>query len=153
MIAPTTPIGSRTTSELPTFCSQVNWDVTSAIEPNAAMGSPTWTSWERTSGMPTSWVIRSARDSIWAPSASLTLVRMAVRSATGVADQAGKAAAAAATARSMSSRVPSGTDPMTSSVVESITSIDPDPEDGTQAPPMYNLSRTIAVMVGMVLPS
>ena len=59
-----------------------------------------------------------------------------MRSSSGVADQAGKAALAAATARSTSSVVPSGTVPMTSSVVESMTSIDPEPVDGTQAPSM-----------------
>ena len=59
-----------------------------------------------------------------------------MRSATGMADQAGKAALAAATARSTSSVVPSGTVPMTSSVVESITSMVPEPVDGTQAPSM-----------------
>ncbi len=59
-----------------------------------------------------------------------------MRSSTGRADHAGKAALAAATARSTSSVVPSGTVPMTSSVVESITSIEPEPVDGTQAPSM-----------------
>ena len=87
-------------------------------------------------GIPTSWVMRSARDSILAPRASLTAVSRSVRSFTGVADQAGKALAAAATARSMSSTVPSGTEPMTSSVVESMTSMDPVPDEGTHAPPM-----------------
>ncbi len=107
-----------------------------AMEPNDAIGSPTWTSWDRTWGMPTSWVMRSARLSMRAPRASLTLVMRAVRSSIGVADQAGKAALAAATAASMSSAVPSGTVPITASVVESITSMVPVPWEATQAPPM-----------------
>ena len=44
------------------------------------MGSPTWTSWESTWGMPTSWVMRSASSPCGPPSASLTLVMSAVRS-------------------------------------------------------------------------
>ena len=69
-----------------------------------------------------------------------------------MADQPGKASRAAATARSMSSTVPSGTVPMTSSVVESITSIDPEPVEGTHRPPMKSESRTSVFMVGMALP-
>ena len=118
-------MGSRTTSELPMVCSQVKSAATWAMAPKLAMGRPTCTSWDRTRGIPTSWVMRSASSSIRAPRVSLTWVRRAVRSPTGVADQAGKASRAAATARSMSSIVPSGTVPMTSSLVESMTSIDP----------------------------
>ncbi len=136
MIAPTTPIGSRTTTELPTCCSQVKSAATWAIEPKDATGSPTCTNWDRVSGIPTSWAIRSATASIRSPRTVLTLVSRSVRSVTGVADQDGKAAAAAATARSMSSVVPSGTVPMTSSVAESITSRVPEPVEGTHAPPM-----------------
>ncbi len=135
-MAPTTPTGSRTTRELPTSCSQVKSAAMGPIEPNVAMGSPTWTSWDSTWGIPTSWVIRSARLSMRAPRASLTLVMRAVRSSTGVADQAGKAARAAATAASMSAAVPSGTVPITASVVESITSMVDRPNGSTQAPPM-----------------
>ena len=43
---------------------------------------------------------------------------------------------AAATARSTSSGVPSGTLPITCSVVESITSIRPSPDDSTHSPPI-----------------
>ncbi len=135
-MAPTTPIGSRTTTELPSGCSQVKSAATWAIEPNDATGSPTCTSWDKVSGIPTSWAIRSAIDSIRSPSTVLTLVSRSVRSATGVADQDGNAAAAASTARSMSSVVPSGTVPMTSSVAESITSRVPEPVEGTHPPPM-----------------
>ena len=68
--------------------------------------------------------------------APATAVRSPVRSASGRDDHSGKAARAAATARSTSSTVPSGTVPMTSSVVESITSMEPEPVDGTQVPSM-----------------
>ena len=133
---PTTPMGSRTISELPTVCSHVKSAATWAAAVNELSGSPTWTSWDSTRGMPTSWVMRSARSSIRAPRASATLVKSAVRSSSGRVDHAGKAALAAATARSTSSVVPSGMVPMTSSLVESITSIDPEPVDGAQAPSM-----------------
>ncbi len=135
-MAPTTPIGSRTITEFPTDFSQSKSVATCAMEAKDAIGSPTCTNWERTSGIPTSWVMRSARDSVRSPSKALTLVKSAVRSSTGVADQDGKAAAAALTARSMSSVVPSGTVPITSSVVESMTSRVPDPLEDTHAPPM-----------------
>ena len=102
--------------------------------------------------MPTSWVMRSARLSIRAPRASLTLVKRAVRSATGVADHAGNAARAACTAASISSAVPSGTLPITASVVESITSSDPWPCGSTQAPPMYSLSLMSACIGSMFIP-
>ncbi len=100
------------------------------------MGNPTWTNWERMRGIPTSWVIRSARDSLRASSAWPTLVNRAVRSATGTALHPGKARRAAATARSMSAAVPSGTVPATSSVVGSTTSMVEDPEGSDQTPPI-----------------
>ncbi len=151
-MAPTTPTGSRTTNDVPTSCSHVNPAAIGAMEPKVAMGRPTCTSWESTNGMPTSWVMRSARLSILAPRASLTLVRRAVRSSTGVDAQPGKACRAAATAASMSSMVPSGTEPMTASVVESITSIVPAPVEGTHAPPIQSRSRTSVFVVVIVGP-
>ena len=151
-MAPTTPIGSRTISELPIVCSQVKSAATWAMEAKVAIGRPTWTSWDRTSGIPTSWVMRSARDSIRAARPSLTAVRSAVRSSTGVADHAGKAAAAAVTARSMSSTVPSGTVPMTSSVVESMTSMVSDPDEGTQPLRCRACRGPQSVMDDMALP-
>ena len=107
------------------------------------MGSPIWTSWDSTRGIPTSWAIRLATSSIRAVNSRLTRVRSSVRSFTGVAAHPGNAARAAATARSTSSGDPSGTVPMTSSVVESITSRVPVPADGTHSPPMNKRSRTI----------
>ena len=58
------------------------------------------------------------------------------RSSREVAAQAGNAAAAACTALSTSSAVPSGMVAKTSSVPESMTSRVPDPVEGTQAPLM-----------------
>jgi len=52
----------------------------------------------------------------------------------------------------MSSVVPSGTVPMTASVVESITSMVAAPVEATQAPPMYSLSLTSAFIGSMVIP-
>ena len=149
---PTTPIGSRTTSELPTVCSQVKSPATWAAVRNEFSGRPTWTSWENSRGMPTSWVMRSASASVRSASASPTAVSSAVLSATGVADHDGKAARAAATARSTSAIDPSGTVPMTCSVVESMTAMVPDTEDGTHSPPMYNVSRTTVSNGSMILP-
>ena len=63
-------------------------------------------------------------------------VRYLPRSSTEVCDHAGNAALAAATALSTSSAVPSGIVPITSSVVELMTSIVPVPVDGTHAPSM-----------------
>ena len=68
-------MGSRTMSELPTVCSQVKSEATWAAVANELRGRPTWTICDRISGIPTSWVIRSASASMWAPSASATLDR------------------------------------------------------------------------------
>ena len=63
-----------------------------------------------------------------------------------MAAHAGNAALAAATAASTSAGVPSGIVPMTSSVVELVTSSIPVPVLGTQAPLMKMVSRTIISM-------
>src|ERR1035437_5658548 len=43
-------------------------------------------------------------------------------------------------------------DPITSSVVESMTSMVPVPVEGTHSPPMYKRSRTIGCEAPMVIP-
>jgi delta 1-pyrroline-5-carboxylate dehydrogenase len=63
-------------------------------------------------------------------------VQYLARSSADVAAHAGKAALAAATALSTSSAVPSGIFPITSSVVELMTSMDLVPVEGTHAPSM-----------------
>jgi hypothetical protein len=151
-MAPTTPTGSLTMSELPTLRSNSKSDTTCSMEPNDAMGSPTWIRFERVKGMPTSWEMSSPRASMRAPRAPATADNSSTLCLTGVADHDGKACFAAATALSMSSVVPSGTLPITASVVESMTSMDPSLLEGTHAPPMNSLSRTIAVVVSMVFP-
>ena len=85
-------------------------------------------------GMPTSWEITAAISSVLAASASPMRLSSLPRSSWEVAAQPGKAAAAAWTARSTSSGVPSGMVAKTSSVAESMTSRVPVPVEGTQAP-------------------
>jgi hypothetical protein len=58
------------------------------------------------------------------------------RSSGAVADHAGKAARAAATARSTSAATPSGIRPTTSSVAAPYTSMVPVPPEGTHDPSM-----------------
>ena len=91
---------------------------------------------DRVMGMPTSCEMTCAISSVRAPSASPMRVRSLARSSREVAAQLGKAAAAAWTALSTSSAVPSGMVAKTSSVAESMTSSVPLPVDGTQAPLM-----------------
>ena len=71
--------------------------------------------------MPTSWEISAPISAMRAPRPSARRSSNLARSSTGVADHAGNAAAAARTARSTSSAVPSGIVPITASVVESNT--------------------------------
>ncbi len=87
-------------------------------------------------------VISSAIVSISAFRAAETLVKMAARSAGAMRGQgpSSKAVRAAATARSMSAVVASGTEAKTSSVVGLITSIVPVPDGDTHSPPMNNRS-------------
>ena len=87
-------------------------------------------------GMPTSCEMISASSSVRAPKASPIRVNSLARSSREVAAQPGNAAAAASTALSTSSAVPSGMVAKTSSVAESMTSSEPLPVEGTQAPLM-----------------
>ncbi len=138
MIAPTTPTGSRTISELPTSSSQAISSTSSACDEKVTDGSPAWIMRESVIGMPSSLAIRarassSPRSASFAPIAAL----LAARARTARSrDQSSKAARAARTARSASSAVPSGTRPITSSVVGLITSIVPSPAGSTHSPPM-----------------
>ena len=81
--------------------------------------------------MPTSPQIVSAISWLRAPRASARPWMNLPRSAGEVCDQVSKADFAAATARSTSSAVPSGMRPITSSVLALITSIEPEPVEGT----------------------
>ena len=136
MIPPTTPTGSRTTRELPTSSSHTIRSTAWAIAPKSIAGSPAWMVRDRPNGIPTSRETIAAISSARAASPWEMAVQASTRSASGVADQPGKAARAARAARSTSSGVPSGTRPMTSSVVASITSIAPSPAGGVHSPPM-----------------
>ena len=136
VIAPTTPTGSLTTSELP-ISSCHAYDVAwVALSTNAPVGNPTWMGPVRVRGIPTSWLITSAISSLRAWSPSVIFCRKAARSLGGVADHAETRGAAASTARSMSAGVPAGIVANTSSVVESITSRVSDADGLTHAPSM-----------------
>ncbi len=104
------------------------------------MPVPTWIIADSGFGIPTSCVITSAISSRRASSSSATRRSNLPRSSGGCSDHDGKAALAAATARSMSAGVPSGIVAKTASVVESITSSLPVPAGFTHAPSMYSLS-------------
>ena len=87
-------------------------------------------------GMPTSPQIVSASSWLRAPMPSDMAWMNFDRSWASVCDHVWNAVCAAATARSTSSGVPSGTRPMTSSVEALITSMWPLPVEGTHAPSM-----------------
>jgi hypothetical protein len=109
--------------------------MTWGIEPKSIVGRPAWIMWASLIGMPTSWAMSAATSSIRSPSACAIRVIQSARSSTDVRDQPSNAARAAATARSTSSAVPSGIEPMTSSVAALTTSSRPVPLDGTHSPP------------------
>ena len=100
------------------------------------IGRPAWISWLSILGMPTSPDTIVAMSSIRAARPSLMRVRYLPLSSTEVCDHGPNALRAAWTALSTSSAVPSGIDPITSSVVELTTSSVPVPVDGTHAPSM-----------------
>ena len=136
VIAATTPSGSRTIVELPTVTGSSAPASISASTPSVMpMGLGTWTFVANTIGVPTSAVIVAASSSARALRPSLIRRTAATRSASGVADQPGNAAAAARTAASASASVPAGTDAMTSSVAGFRTSMR-SPEPSTNSPPM-----------------
>ena len=140
MIAPSTPIASRTTREFPTSSSQTISSISLAAAANWLAGSPTWMILLSFSGIPSSWAIVAATSSLRSPSPAAIALSRPARSSREVSDQAGKAARAAATARSASSAEQAGIVPMTSSVVELITSIGSEPCGCTHSPPMKILS-------------
>ena len=93
------------------------------MDENVPIGSPAWIIIDKLSGIPTSWATSSAMSAMRAASASPIRVAYLALSLAETCDHSAKAALAAWTAASTSSADPSGTVPMTSSVVESITSI------------------------------
>ena len=106
-----------------------------AIEANVIVGSPTWISRARPTGMPSSAPIVAASSSPRSLNCSAIAVRNAARSAAGVAAQPAKAARAAATARSTSAAPAAGMRPMTSSVVGLTTSIVSSVSGAIHSPP------------------
>ena len=133
---PTTPTGSRTTSEFPICSSQGTSEATWAIDPKSIAGRPAWIVRASASGMPTSAAISAAISSARSASAALIAVHASTRCSTGTSRHSSNPARAAFTARSTSSGVPSGMRPITCSVVESTTSIVPEPAGSTHSPPM-----------------
>ena len=91
---------------------------------------------ENISGMPTSREMTSAISGLRSARPSAMAAMNFERSSRSVKPQVWKASLAAWTARSTSSAVPSGMWPITSSVLASMTSIVPEPVDGTHAPLM-----------------
>ncbi len=136
MIAPTTPTGSRTTSELPIFSSHAIWPTSDGCDPKVIAGSPAWMPIDWAMGMPSSAEMSAAISSARSCRRTATAAHSSARSSTGTCDQPSKAARAAATARSTSSAVPAGMRPMTSSVVALTTSIVSLDEDAVHSPPM-----------------
>ena len=133
---PTTPTGSRITTELPTFSSHLKSPSIFAYMPKVKVGEPAWIFVASLSGMPTSCAIVRPISSDRAFMPSLIFARNAARSAGGVALQASKAARAAATAAFASAASPSGMRAITSSVAAAWTSIEPLPCGATHAPLM-----------------
>lgn len=129
MIAPTTPIGSRTTSEFAISSVQGKSATTETVASAAITGRPAWPMRAKEIGAPMSALIVAAISSerAWSPAAMRRTT--AARSAGSVAAQAGNAAVAAATAWSTSSAVPAGTVAMTASVAGLTTSITGPPKE------------------------
>ena len=136
MIAATTPTGSRTTSELPTFSSKANPAASFAYMPKVWIGEPAWMRTDSFSGMPTSCGMGRPISSARAVRPSWMRVSSATRPASGVRDQPSNAARAAATAASASATAPSGTLPSGSPVAGLVTGSLPLPAGATQAPLM-----------------
>ena len=103
---------------------------------NELIGRPACTMRLSHFGMPASRVTTVAISSMRAPRPSAMRVQNLARSSGLLAAHSGKAARAALTAASTSAALPSGMRPNTSPLVESNTSIVPDPWDGTHAPSM-----------------
>ena len=131
---PTTPIGSRTTVEEPTWREYSNDSATAAAVLNELRGRPTWMMLDSGLAMPVSREIALAISSMRPPRASPMRLMYFARSAAGRALQPSNAALAAAAAFATSPAVPSGTVAMTSSVRESCTAMVPLPSLSTQRP-------------------
>jgi hypothetical protein len=132
----TTPTGSRSTIELPTFSSHWKPPSIFAYMPKVNVGEPAWMRVASLIGMPTSCAIVLPISSERAFMPSLIFARKAARSAGGVAAQPSNAARAAATAELASCSSPSGIRAITSSVAAEWTSIEPLPCGAVHAPLM-----------------
>ena len=133
---PTTPTGSRTTSEFPTCSSKTVSSTAAGIDPKSIAGSPAWIMVESWRGIPTSREMSAAISAERSASFADIAWQAAARSCAGTCDHCSKAGRAARTARSTSSASLAGMLPMTCSVVESTTSNVPLPCGSTHSPPM-----------------
>jgi hypothetical protein len=121
---PTTPIGSRSTSELPISSLNENSpSIRSATPLATAIGNEAWTLSENEIGDPISAVIVAAISSRRAPSSAEIRRMTATRSSTDVCDHETNALFAARTAASTSAAVPAGTAAITVSVAGLTTSM------------------------------
>ena len=135
-MAPTTPTGSLTTRLVPTVVSYWKLSASDAAVPNELIGRPACTSWLSHFAMPASRVTMVAISSMRPMRPSAMREQYLPRSSFEVAAQPSKAARAALAALSTSAAEPAGMRPKISPLVESKTSIDPVPSDGTHAPSM-----------------
>ena len=131
---PTTPTGSRVTSERLMVSSKSKLRAVSGTPAVVAAGMPAWIIVESVAGMPTSLEMRAPISSARAASPAPSFSMKPSRSSSERPDHSGKAALAAATAASTSAAVPSGTEPMTASLDGLTTSMLPSPADGAHFP-------------------
>lgn len=135
VIAPTTPIGSRTISEVPISSVQAKSSARPATDSMTAAGKATWAVRDMVIGEPISAVIAPAISSWRAVRPAPRRRSTSARCCGVVAAQAGKAARAAATARSTSVAVPAGASATTSPVAGFTTGRAP-AEPATISPPI-----------------
>jgi hypothetical protein len=113
VIAPTTPIGSCTTSELPISAVQSKSLARSAMEVATATGKSTCAVLDSPIGAPISAVIAAARSARRAARPAPIRRTISARSSGEVSDQVRNAARATPTARFTSAAVPAGITPAT----------------------------------------
>ena len=138
-----TPIASLTIVEFRTSFSQLYDSSNFAYDRVTTRGVPTMAIFEYSIGVPTSFVMSSASSAVRFLKDSEREFNTLILSSIGELDHPPKASLAANTALSASSKVPSGTLPITSPVAGFSTDIRPSPLDSVHEPPMYNISLCI----------
>ena len=138
-----TPMGSLMMREFRTSCSHSNDSNILAYERATTRGVPTMAIRLYPIGVPTSAVMVCANSSVLSLMAAESLFSISIRSSIELEDQAGNASRAAMTAASTSDWLPTGTEPIVSSVAGFTTSMTPSPFASTHSPLMYRESRRI----------